>query len=128
MCICASGDQLFHGLCAARAVSANHDVIVEAPLDVSHQPSVPSPSKYETVCCPHKGKHYEKPDGRNYQRVEQTRLFTDRNDIAIPSRRDADHRKIEDIDEAEWTAGRIPKTVPFCPMNSNRQDHQPDRK
>ena len=128
MCIRAPGDQLLHGLCAAGAVSAHHYVIVKELLDVSHQPFVPSSSKYEAVCRPHKDEHDEEPDGRDDQRVEQTCLFADWNDISIPSRRDADHGKIEDIDEADVAAGGVPKSVAFCPVYGNSQDHKSDRK
>jgi hypothetical protein len=50
-------------------------------------------------------------------------MFADWNDIAIPGRRDTDHGKIEDIDEAELTPGRVAKTVALCPVHSNSQDH-----
>ena len=62
--------------------------------------------------------------GVTTMRVEQARPVGDGDDVAIAGRRRADHREIDDVDEADSTVVRVLEPVALEPMDQDQDSEQ----
>ena len=105
---CAARDQLVDRLGAAGAEAGDDDVVAQGALQSGHLPFVPCPAENESVGGADEDQHEEDADRSHHQSVEHAGVVGHRDDVAIAGGGDADHREIDDVEEADLAVIIVP--------------------
>ena len=92
--------------------------LLKVLLESCHMPSFPCPAENEGVGRADEDQHEEDADRRHHQRVEHAGVVGHRDDVAIAGGGDADHREIDDVEEADLAVVIVPEAVALEPVDA----------
>ena len=93
-------------------------------LYARHAPLLPAPLDDEIIRGAHENEEHGETDGRDDHRFLETRAVADRGDIAKPRRRDRDHRKIEQVEQADMPVSVVDQPFPVDPVDEHDKADQ----
>ena len=98
-------------------------MILQFCLYACHAPFFPAAFEDEIVSCAYEYKEHRDPYRRNDDRFDKARTIRNRCDIAKPGGGDRNHRKIYDIQKADYAVMRVFQAFAVNPVD---QDYEPD--
>lgn len=117
-------DELLHGACVLGAESGDDDVVAKGALDSLHDEFFPGTPGNESIGRAGEDQQEEDADRRDDDRVEHACPVGDRDDVAVTGSRRADHREIDDVQEADRAVVRVLEALAFDPVDEDKDTEE----